>query len=427
MAPALSVDSPLDSLKFVRYQEDPTPFRNNPKSKLVGPSPWAHTPKEGPSVLKNYKPLKHSGKLNGKYKFTEVTPCLGREFYEEARLTDILEDEELLRDLAITVSERGVVFFKNQYDLTVDQQKYLVDALARAAKKPSSSGLHIHPTSFTNSAIDSHTGKAIPEVHALDSGLLAEQFKGTSRSSGWDPAGGFHSDITFEPVPASYAALRLIKTPSSSADERELSQVHSGSVGGSGGDTIWASGYGLAEKVSPEFLSYLEKLTGEYSQPQFANVTAKQKVPFWSEERGAPENVGTELTATHPIVRTNPVTGWKSIFGIGHHFTKINEVSGQENDYVKRYLSDLLKSSPEIQLRYKWNKYDIAIWDNRSTYHTIIHDLRLPNGDILPRVGIRTLSLGERPFLDPNSKLRTEDLANAANETIKAGSSWNRD
>lgn len=406
-----AVESPLDSLKFASYQENSIPFERNPKERHEGPSPWAHTLTEGPSVLKEYKPLQTPGKLDGKFGFTEVTPGLGREFYEDARLTDILQDEELLRDLAITVSERGVVFFKNQYDLTIDQQRQLVDALGRVTNRPASAGLHIHPTSFTQSAIDPKTGQAIPDVHVLDSQRLIKQFKNHKPKTSWDPAGGFHSDITFEPVPASYASLRLKETPSERPDAVKASRPQAGAIGGSGGDTIWASGYALAEKVSPEFLTYLERLTGEYSQPIFADVTNGENTPFWSAERGAPENIGTELTATHPIVRTNPVTGWKSIFGIGHHFTRINGISAQENDYVKRYLSDLLKSSPEIQLRYRWDKYDIAIWDNRSTYHTIIHDLQLPNGEILPRVGLRTLSLGERPFLDPKSKLRGEELS----------------
>jgi alpha-ketoglutarate-dependent taurine dioxygenase len=32
------------------------------------------------------------------------------------------------------------------------------------------------------------------------------------------------------------------------------------------------------------------------------------------ESPGAPENFGPDLEAIHPVVRTNPVTGWKGIF-----------------------------------------------------------------------------------------------------------------
>lgn len=406
---ATVTESPLANLKFARFSQDSSAFRNIPQAKHQGPSPWADKQTEGPSVLHEYKPLKKSGILDETYKYTEVTPGLGREFYEDARLSDILNNEDLLRDLAITISERGVVFFKNQYDLTIEQQKQLADRLGRAAGKPKSAGLHIHPTAFTNAAVDSETGEAIPEVLVLDSyrnQILLRDKVGRGLSGG-----GYHSDITFEPVPASYAVLCLKETPSKKPSEEELAKTQSGPVGGSGGDTTWASGYGLAEKVSPEFLRYLESLNGHYSQPSFAKVTDGESVPFWSGERGSPENVGSELTATHPLVRTNPVTGWKSIFAIGPHFTGLNGVSLQESNYVKNYLQELLYTSPDIQLRYKWNQYDVAIWDNRATYHNIISDVHYSDGQLQNRIGLRTLSLGERPFLDPKSKLRSEDLA----------------
>jgi hypothetical protein len=46
------------------------------------------------------EPLKYSGSLD-EYKSFDVTPIIGREF-PEVQLTDILNDEQKLRDLAIT-------------------------------------------------------------------------------------------------------------------------------------------------------------------------------------------------------------------------------------------------------------------------------------------------------------------------------------
>lgn len=46
------------------------------------------------------------------------------------------------------------------------------------------------------------------------------------------------------------------------------------------------------------------------------------------------ENVGDELRAVHPVVRTNPVTGWKSIFAVGHHTEKINGLSEDESRHL---------------------------------------------------------------------------------------------
>ena len=59
--------------------------------------------------------LKTSGTLD-QYKSFDVTPVIGREF-PQASLKEWIEApnaDELLRDLAITISERGVVFFRAQ-------------------------------------------------------------------------------------------------------------------------------------------------------------------------------------------------------------------------------------------------------------------------------------------------------------------------
>lgn len=47
-----------------------------------------------------------------------------------------------------------------------------------------------------------------------------------------------------------------------------------------------------------------------------------------------------------------------------------------------------------------------AIWDNRSVYHSGTHDY----ADLGPRTGQRAVSIGERPYLDPNSTGRREAL-----------------
>lgn len=153
--------------------------------------------------------------------------------------------------------------------------------------------------------------------------------------------------------------------------------------------------------------SYFDTLTGTYSQPIFKE-NANEEYNLYSEERGAPENIGDDLKAIQPIVRTNPVTGWKTLFAVGHHFTKINEVNPLESQALKEFVWNILVQSHDIQVRHKWGKYDIAIWDNRSTYHTANPDIKLL-GDVY-RSGVRTVGIAERPYLDPNSITQTEGL-----------------
>lgn len=133
--------STIDSTKITLFNEGA--FQKADKY-ITGPSPYATTRLEGPSLKKTTQILESSGKLENTYEFQDVTPHIGREF-AEAQLSDILKDEALLRDLAINISRRGVVFFRNQ-NLTVEEQKILADELGKVTGKPATSGLHIHPT-----------------------------------------------------------------------------------------------------------------------------------------------------------------------------------------------------------------------------------------------------------------------------------------
>jgi alpha-ketoglutarate-dependent taurine dioxygenase len=52
-------------------------------------------------------------------------------------------------------------------------------------------------------------------------------------------------------------------------------------------------------------------------------------------------------------------------------FTKrIVELTKDESDSLLEYLFRHVSQNHDLQVRFKWNKNDIAIWDNRSTLHT---------------------------------------------------------
>lgn len=58
----------------------------------------------------------------------------------------------------IQISERGVVFFREQDDLTISEQLELVDRLGRETGKPKESGLHIHPIQDIRNELGDSTG-----------------------------------------------------------------------------------------------------------------------------------------------------------------------------------------------------------------------------------------------------------------------------
>lgn len=330
-------------------------------------------------------PIKYSGALDV-YEYFDLTPTIGREF-PNASVTEILRapnSDELLRDLAYTISARGVVFFRKQDDVTDDIQKEFNQRLGELAGKPKTSGLHIHPVA--NSGREH--GVKDDEISVISSQQREKLYEhrnqlGQSARSEW------HSDITFEPIPSDYTSLRLITLPKT------------------GGDTLWASGYELYDRISPPYQKFLESLTATYAQPRFEEVARDKNFELHPGPRGAPENVGTVLKAEHPVIRTNPVTGWKSVFAVGSHCQKINGLSKEESAHLLKWFVDLIVENHDLQVRFRWqNPDDLAIWDNRSVYHAATWDIEGQG----PRSGHRVVSLGERPYFDPESTGRREAI-----------------
>ncbi|KAJ5997540.1 hypothetical protein N7499_006064 [Penicillium canescens] len=333
------------------------------------------------------EPLKPTGALDAFESF-DVTPVIGREF-PNANLKDFLRapnSDELLRELAITISQRGVVFFRKQDGLDNDLQKELVQRLGELSGKPSTSGLHIHP--IANSGRD-HSVKddEISVISSVERKKLYTNFRKDRKQTGRKE---WHSDITFEPIPSDYTLLRLTELPKT------------------GGDTLWASGYEVYDRLSEPYQKFLEGLTATYAQPGFNAIAKEHEFNVHPGPRGAPENVGEELSAVHPVIRTNPVTGWKSVFAVGVHVQKINGLSDEESRHLLDWFVTLIVENHDLQVRNRWqNPNDLAIWDNRSVYHAATWDY----DNLGPRTGHRAVGLGERPYLDPQSIGRREALA----------------
>ncbi len=82
------------------------------------------------------EPLTYSGTLDNFESF-DVTKVIGREF-PKLQLSEILNDDAKIRDLAVVVSQRGVVFFRNQ-DINIEDQKTLGQKLGVLTGKPQTS------------------------------------------------------------------------------------------------------------------------------------------------------------------------------------------------------------------------------------------------------------------------------------------------
>ncbi|GJN86393.1 hypothetical protein PLIIFM63780_009973 [Purpureocillium lilacinum] len=287
------------------------------------------------------------------------------------QIRDLLKAEDsLIRDVAVTISQRGVLFLKNQ-DVTPSEMKDFMLRLTALSGCPSSSGLHVHPLTEEGSELGDQISVISSEKQKKGGGLT-HQLSDVSR--------------TFEKVPSDYAMLKIHTLPKS------------------GGDTLWASGYEVYDRLSAPMKIFLEGLTATHDASFFHDEAARLGNPLRQGERGSPLNKGGNLTAVHPVVRTNPVTGWKSVY-VNKGFTKrINGVTKDESDVLLQYLFNLVTQNHDVQVRYRWSKNDVAIWDNRSTFHCATYDYEAA------RAGDRVCSLGEAPYLDPSSTGRREAL-----------------
>lgn len=166
-----------------------------------------------------------------------------------------------LDELALLVTERGVVFFRDQ-DLTTETQVELFEHYGT---------LDIHPAQKDQRHV---TIKGSTEDHRE---LLSY--------TPW-PSGDFHADPSFEINPPSYSMLRMEEHPPV------------------GGDTAWVSTYGLYDALSDALKKHVDTLHAVHtSRLQYDTI-----LDLWGTGPNRPP-----IDTHHPAVRTHPVSGLKAL------------------------------------------------------------------------------------------------------------------
>lgn len=142
--------------------------------------------------------------------------------------------------------------------------------------------------------------------------------------------------------------------------------------------------------------TYLESLTALHS----ADMQAQGSIALNRTVRRDP------VTTEHPLIRTNPVTGWKALFFNPGFVTKIVGIPKVESDMIIAYLNELVSTTQEIHVRFQWGKDDVAYWDNRIVNHTASYGFA-PHR----RHAVRVAATAERPYLDKESNSQEEQYA----------------
>ena len=246
-------------------------------------------------------------------------------------------DDELIAELQDAWMAHKVLFFRDQH-LTQAQHVAYGRALGE---------LEIHPFSPN---VDDH-----PEILVLES--TAENFYAAET---------WHSDVTFRECPPLGSVLMGRIVPSY------------------GGDTCFANMEMAYERLRDDVK---EQIDGRFAIHSYVKAFGR-----YMSDRKRAEAAEQYPDQKHPIVRTHPVTGRKSLY-INRIFTlTIDGMASDESRSLRHRLYDEA-SRPEYQCRFRWRPESIAQWDNRCAQHYAVPD----HGGLHRRMERVTL-IGDRPF-----------------------------
>lgn len=288
---------------------------------------------EGPRTLRRLA----EGQESAPYRLFEVRP-LGPVIGAEIHGVDLREEisEELRAEIHRALLEFKVVFFRDQ-PITSERQQQIARMWG-----------------------DLETN---PFIDQGDDAVVARFAKGKmppSYENVW------HTDVTWRREPALGAILRLVEVPPQ------------------GGDTMWADMAAAYDNLSEDVKARIDGAVAEHDViPGFARFLDRERLLEW-QDRFPPVH--------HPVVRTHPETGRKTLFVNVSFTTRILGMEREESDALLRHLFQQAHV-PEYQVRFRWEKNSIAFWDNRATQHYAVNDYH-PH----PRVAERVAIVGDRPF-----------------------------
>lgn len=268
-------------------------------------------------------------------KVNPVTARVGAEI-EGVDLTKPL-DNRASQEIHEALKQYCVIFFRDQ-ELDHDSHK----AFGRLFGE-----LHVHP------AIPGPEGH--PEILPIHADKNSKYIAGER----------WHSDVSCDEEPPLGSILHLHTVPEF------------------GGDTLFSNMHAAYDALSDRMKTYLEGLTARHDGETQYRGRYKDKV--------ADDSKMVYPHADHPVVRTHPETGRKSLF-VNPVFTmRINDVPRLESDSILRMLHEHC-ANPDFQVRFRWKPNSVAFWDNRAVQHLAIWDY-FPN----TRSGFRVTIKGDRP------------------------------
>ena len=249
------------------------------------------------------------------FELVHLSPCIGTEVLG-INLREGLS-EQTIDWLSALLVERKVLFFREQ---SISQEQH-INFSRRFGE------LEVHPFTDNNTRhpelIELHNDRERPPNINI-----------------------WHSDVTWRSTPSLGSLLRAQEIPSV------------------GGDTLFANmeaGYDALDEATKAQIDSLEAV---HDNQSFLDGMKKKGA--------SPEQIDAMREkyppVTHPVVRTHPVSGRKSIY-VNKAFTRY--IVGMNKTESDTLLEKLMHQAwlPDFQCRFRWRKDSIAFWDNRAAQH----------------------------------------------------------
>ena len=245
-----------------------------------------------------------------------------------ASISRLRSSDDVVAELRDAFTEHQVLFFRDQ-DLSVEAQL----AFGRRFGE-----LGTHPYVAAN---PDH-----PEV--LD--IVTEPDDRVNFGGGW------HSDVTFLEEPDLGSILYAVDVP----DARRRHAVRQ-------------PGRGL-RGAQPDDARAARRARRRSTRPARSTAVAATRSAARRWPRAATSTAAASRVE-HPVVRTHPETGRKSLY-VNQAFTiGIKGMSRPESAALLGFLFEHATAEP-FTCRFRWQHGSVAMWDNRSVQHYALHDYR---------------------------------------------------
>lgn len=184
----------------------------------------------------------------------------------------------------------------------------------------------------------------------------------------------YHADGIFRETPEFGAMLYAVEVPRT------------------GGDTVFVNMRAAYEALSDDLRAYVDARQASNDFMKLHGSPAK--AISWREDNASRMDAMRQQNppVVHPLVRTHPVTGARSLWLSESFTTHIVGVSQGESAGM---LDTLFRhcTLPEFQCRFSWRPGSMAFWDNRTTMHYALADY-WPERRVMHRITIETDEVG---------------------------------